>query len=293
MNLLSCDSCKRQLNVASLQPGEKVRCACSQLLTVGVARDVQVRGLFCSRCGGTVTPRDEACSYCSAALSSQDRQESLLCPGCFCRLPDDSHHCKACGIRLRATALQPLPLDGACPACQGELRHWVDDDWELVECGHCGGMWIPHEVFDVLRHRAARDLDMPPNLGGKPDSALTVDESRDPGHPLARKPYLPCLTCGQLMLRRQFKLGTHNSFIVLDVCHKHGTWFDRDELHDVLAFVAKLRDASPWFEAQLPKAKAPRPAPPRIPASRSRVGFGEIGDAGELLAWLAWMFFDF
>lgn len=285
MNLLSCQSCRRQLNVTALSPGELVRCACAELLTVGEARDVQVRGLFCSRCGATVTPRDEACAHCSAELSRADRSESLLCPGCFCRLPDDSCHCKACGIRLRATALQPLPHSGTCPCCEGTLRHWVDDEWELVECSQCGGMWVPHEIFDLLRHRAVRDLEAPPQLGGEPDSALTLEESRSAGHPLARKAYVPCLTCGELMLRRQFKLGAHNSRIVLDVCHKHGTWFDRDELHGVLGFVAKLRDASPWFEARLSHA-APPPAAPRPPSTGGR----SSGGLGELLPWLAWIF---
>jgi Zn-finger nucleic acid-binding protein len=47
--------------------------------------------------------------------------------------------------------------------------------------------------------------------------------------------YIPCPFCRDLMLRRNFGKV---SGIVVDVCAKHGTWFDVGELARVLSFVS-------------------------------------------------------
>ncbi|MFT7677442.1 MAG: hypothetical protein ACI8QC_001420 [Planctomycetota bacterium] len=242
MNLLACSSCRRQLNVTALQPGDGVRCACGALLSVGVPKDVKVSGLFCSRCGGKVTATDEACSFCQAALDEKDRQESLLCPECFQRLPDDTRHCNACGVRLRATALPPLPRDGHCPGCKGDLRLLVTDETELVECESCGGLWCCNETFQRLRAGAAGSPAGGVKASVKPLSL--TDDSRDGGG--QRPMYLPCLSCGELMLRRQFRIQDRPSRVVLDFCKDHGTWFDSDELRDVLAFVRQEQSTGHW-----------------------------------------------
>jgi Zn-finger nucleic acid-binding protein len=57
-----------------------------------------------------------------------------------------------------------------------------------------------------------------------------------PRQPLAaeRVRYLPCAECRQLMVRRNFGGA---SGVILDVCGRHGLWFDHGETEKVLEFV--------------------------------------------------------
>ena len=46
--------------------------------------------------------------------------------------------------------------------------------------------------------------------------------------------YVKCPTCGQLMNRMNF---ARHSGVIVDVCKSHGTWFDRDELRQIVEFI--------------------------------------------------------
>ena len=63
-----------------------------------------------------------------------------------------------------------------------------------------------------------------------PHAGVTPSARPDP-----RTNYIPCPECAVLMNRKNFG-GT--SGVVVDVCKKHGTWFDEGELPRVIAFVA-------------------------------------------------------
>jgi len=49
-----------------------------------------------------------------------------------------------------------------------------------------------------------------------------------------RVSYVPCPQCGQLMNRLNF---ARCSGVIVDVCKGHGTWFDRDELRQIVEFI--------------------------------------------------------
>lgn len=53
--------------------------------------------------------------------------------------------------------------------------------------------------------------------------------------PLERVRYVPCPVCQQLMHRVNF---ARCSNVIVDVCKPHGTWFDKDELHRIVKFIA-------------------------------------------------------
>jgi Zn-finger nucleic acid-binding protein len=58
---------------------------------------------------------------------------------------------------------------------------------------------------------------------------------REPGvEPLEAIHYVPCPVCHELMNRVNF---AHCSHTIVDVCGKHGTWFDKDELRKVVEFI--------------------------------------------------------
>ncbi|MEE2941082.1 MAG: hypothetical protein VX460_11895 [Planctomycetota bacterium] len=296
IHLLSCGACRRQLDVTNLGLGDEVQCVCGEVLVVGVPKEVTIRGLSCGQCGGVVSAEDEDCSYCGAHLSLADRLETTLCPLCAERLPNDSMHCKACGVELRVSAVPALPREGACPRCDdGRLRVHLLPNAEVVECSDgCGGLWCTRETFERLqkdaRHAAATGAATTPTEEvrtslGAPDGA--------------KRQYVPCLTCGELMQRRMFRHDGRGSGIVLDVCRDHGVWFDAEELSSALAFVrSSVRgnsglDGAP--RSRRPDAASTRAVAPgfatRRPGQSSRSeNAAALGDTVEaLLEWISFL----
>jgi Zn-finger nucleic acid-binding protein len=231
MILLACPSCDRQYDITSLAPKTKVRCACGERIEVTWREPFVVARLQCAGCGGPVERDDARCRYCGAALPERDRRLNSLCPRCYARIEEDSRHCRACGVEIRPQALQPIPDGKSCPRCKGELRIRVVASDELVECSACEGLWIGAGVFERLCHEAHRAPVPPLPTGGR--------ESRPPAE--TRVTYIPCLTCGDLMTRRQFRFAGRPAGVILDWCREHGVWLDAQELERVLAFARERR----------------------------------------------------
>lgn len=83
-------------------------------------------------------------------------------------------------------------------------------------------MFVPREVLAEILCRAELLGSMPAAEGGR---ASALD-------PVC---YVPCPLCHSTMNRVNFgKL----SGVIVDICRKHGTWFDGGELTRVVAFVA-------------------------------------------------------
>ena len=236
IHLLACDRCKRQLDVTALEVGDEVQCVCDTVHVVGPPRLVQIRGLACGHCGGILLEGDTSCSFCKAALAPEEVKQTTLCPVCTTRLPNDSNHCNHCGNSLRIAAVPPIPKGSSCPRCKGELRVHLRENAEVIECGSdsgCGGMWCTRETFERLVQNVKRAV-TDGSIGGLNAAKapeILVDLSDSPQR------YIQCLHCDDLMIRRQYRYEGKPSRIVIDVCRDHGVWFDRDELHGVLAFI--------------------------------------------------------
>ncbi len=98
----------------------------------------------------------------------------------------------------------------------------------MRECERCGGLWVEVAVFErICVHKEEQ-------------SAVLGGASSAPPHHLTLSPdpdkirYVPCPQCGQLMNRINF---ARCSNVIVDVCRGHGTWFDRDELREIVEFV--------------------------------------------------------
>ncbi len=229
MLLLACPSCSRQFDVTGLEPGARVRCVCDSMLDVGWPKKLTGQALNCTNCGGAVAVDAEDCPYCQAKISEADRRQTTLCPKCYTRIEDDSKHCRACGLAIEPQALTPLPAGRGCPRCKGTLRTRALAHADVIECGDCLGIWLTPRTFDRTLLEAERA------------SFLSSISLVEPPKPTERKietvAYLPCLTCGELMNRKQYRYAGRSSGVVIDICRDHGTWLDDQELEKIISFI--------------------------------------------------------
>lgn len=114
-----------------------------------------------------------------------------------------------------------------CPRCTERPRLAPRTLGALAvdQCPQCTGVFVRERVLeDMVRQRdeaavLAREL--------PPSERPSVEE---------KVRYLHCAACEDLMLRNNYG---RRSGVIVDVCKKHGLWFDADELRRVADFVAR------------------------------------------------------
>jgi Zn-finger nucleic acid-binding protein len=106
--------------------------------------------------------------------------------------------------------------------CKKQLEAYRDGPGAIFDCGLCGGQFVEHALLrQMVEHRAHAA----PDVGPTPRSLW---------RPETRTGYIPCPTCAALMNRKNYG-GV--SGVIVDICKRHGVWFDLGELPRVLAFV--------------------------------------------------------
>ena len=177
------------------------------------------RSYECPACGGLVREAARVCNYCLSPIAT------IRCHNCLTMNVPEAQHCMSCGAVL---GLEPISVQeaigSACPRCKNrELDAFANQDGTIFDCGRCGGQFVAGEVLHAMvrRHQSV-ELETPQRL-------RAANPIHDP------VTYIPCPFCRDLMLRRNFGKV---SGIVVDVCSKHGTWFDVGELARVLSFVS-------------------------------------------------------
>jgi len=96
----------------------------------------------------------------------------------------------------------------------------------LEECPQCEGLWADKDRLQQIcsdREKQAAVLGMPGVVN--PNSIGNVEKNIR---------YLPCPICKGLMNRVNF---SRCSGVIVDVCGRHGTWFDKDELRRIVEFI--------------------------------------------------------
>jgi len=246
MLLIACSQCSRQYDVTGLEPGRQVRCYCDHLMTVAWPTKLTAAALSCTRCGGAVRVEDEACPYCEAAISESDRRKTTLCPACFTRLEDDSKHCRACSLPIRPQLLHPLPAERGCPRCERTLRVRSLESGDVTECSDCLGLWVTPETFRSVT-RSARS---------KSGDASVAVPSEPTERTLEPVKYIPCLKCGELMQRKQYRWSGRMTGVVIDVCRGHGIWLDHQELERIVQHIATAGEDARLSAVDPPSASA-------------------------------------
>ncbi len=136
-----------------------------------------------------------------------------------------AQHCSGCGSELGLIVESQLLQDAHCSDCHQPLEAIKEPAGTLLGCRHCGGQFVEHALFRSLIQHAETVGAAIPNAPYK---------RPPPKAALERVHYRPCAVCGQMMNRKNFGGA---SGVIVDVCAKHGTWFDAGELPQVLEFV--------------------------------------------------------
>jgi len=172
----------------------------------------------CSVCGAPARPGDFSCQYCGAGIAT------VRCGHCFHMNMAQAHRCSGCGAELGAVLESEL-LGKQCSDCRAPLEAFREPAGALLACRVCGGQFVEHALLrSLLEQYECTGLAFPDAPYHKPV----------PKAALERVHYRPCTVCEQMMNRKNFG---GSSGVIVDVCAKHGTWFDPGELPQVLEFV--------------------------------------------------------
>ncbi len=230
----------------------------------------------CPACETELTGEPRLCTICGTPIAT------VRCAECFHMNLPDSALCTGCGREL---GLEPVgePDRLSCPDCKRPFSAFSGVGGILRDCATCGGQFVEHALLKAL-------LEQREVYGAAPPRNLPR------ANPLEQPVrYVPCPACSDVMARRNFG---RTSGVIVDVCAKHGTWFDAGELPRVLAFVeagglvlARQREADEKkdqarreriaaVERQLEPLSAPGSSWNRMENTRRSV---EMADAGVAL----------
>lgn len=187
--------------------------------------------LNCPMCGASVASDAPQCRFCEARLAT------VACPSCFAMMFIGSKHCARCGAAA-ASFSTSTSADKRCPRCREKMQSKSLGGQTLLECADCLGIWLDASSFEQI----CADREKQSAVLGT--ASLLRPELEE------KVRYVPCPECGQLMNRANF---ARCSGVIIDLCKKHGIWFDRDELSRIIEFVREggLETARAKEKAQL------------------------------------------
>jgi len=110
-----------------------------------------------------------------------------------------------------------------CPTCDLPLEPETASGQVFERCAQCCRVYFSHDALQQLLSTHAAPPDAR-GAGYRRPSPLT-DSVR----------YRKCPSCGELMLRQNFR---ESSGVVVDVCAAHGIWLDRGELATLIEFAS-------------------------------------------------------
>jgi Zn-finger nucleic acid-binding protein len=178
------------------------------------------KGIYnCPNCGAAATPQSVCCAYCHSSLAT------LVCSKCYGAIFLGMKHCPWCG-ESAAVGKPAEAAKGMCPRCNVEFLLIQVSQKTLSECPSCGGLWVDH---DTLQEICASREEQEAVLGFHAEPTADVGTA-----PQSKRVYIPCPRCNKLMNRRQF---AGCSRVIVDWCKAHGTWFDCDELRQIVQFI--------------------------------------------------------
>jgi Zn-finger nucleic acid-binding protein len=174
----------------------------------------------CPNCGAAATPQSVRCAYCSSSLAT------IVCSKCYGAIFKGMKHCPWCG-NTASSGSPAETIKKKCPRCEVDLVQIALSQKQLDECTSCGGLWVNNNTLQEICADQERQQAV---IGFHPE--ITTTTGRVSSKPA--RAYIPCPECRKLMNQRQF---ASCSGVIVDWCKAHGTWFDRDELRQVVQFI--------------------------------------------------------
>ena len=220
--IVACPACDSRYDVSGYAVGQQLRCRCGQVF-VREAAPMQAGLLTCPHCGAGVAATSATCEHCASELLLK------ACPRCMHRVFHGHKHCPDCGAELGIAAEATERPDLPCPRCTTALRARLVGDIVIDECATCLGLFLDQiAIKRVIEDRAQARAEA--LLGSLPRHETSLGPK--PG----QKMYVKCPCCRTVMTRKQFASGAG---VVVDVCKRHGTFFDAGELPLIVEFVMK------------------------------------------------------
>jgi Zn-finger nucleic acid-binding protein len=199
--------------------------------------------LHCPSCAAAVKRDAEKCDYCGSHLDFSLQGKTTHCPHCFQRIPADSKFCVACAGPVQVSLDDGKELqDRFCPRCAVNLISRRIGEFSVMACDSCSGMFIPHDTFEIMQRRA--------------DTVVSRSERLEHGSMKFEKSfsYIKCPVCQTMMNRKNF---AGISAVIVDICGRHGIWFDGGEMEKIMDFItrgglqeARVRDETERLKEQ-------------------------------------------
>jgi Zn-finger nucleic acid-binding protein len=248
LRLVACSSCHTQYDVTDVSL-EKVPCRCGAEIENVDHEAVDAKIHRCGSCGAIVAAEADGCEYCGSAIEQDPGELSLICPECFARCAEQARFCTACGVGFQPQAVRVEGYELPCPDCDVLMPAHQVGGVGVNECRSCNGLWVPEDGFDLLLSRAIdarKNLDLAQQIAVSPRV-----KGANPADQGVR--YRKCPECMGFMRRRNYR---KSSGVIIDVCNRHGTWLDADELEQIAGFVLSGGTTSPALIAEEQKAAA-------------------------------------
>ncbi len=233
--IVQCEKCNHQYKINDKRVGEKFACFCGNLLEVPSVRIHEAAVVRCSSCGGARGEEGEPfCRYCGSSFTLHEQDLNTICPHCMTRISSKAKFCHSCATPIVSDDLSYQKTKMPCPNCETmnlHSRKMPGQIFSLKECDSCAGIWISADVFSHLEKQAQKEAVSGTLIHAKKviSNAYASKEEINP-----TKFYKKCPQCQVVMQRKNY---AGSSGVVVDVCHKHGMWFDIHELDEILEFI--------------------------------------------------------
>ncbi len=185
-----------------------------------MTQTLQPEALNCPNCGGAVMSDKTQCQFCSSRL------KTVGCSKCLGLMFLGAIFCSHCGAKASEVTVAQDAAAGECPRCKLNLKTIGIGSIVVRECTKCGGLWTASETFETI-------------CADQEKQAAVLNFISNAAHPNTDPSvisYVPCPDCKSLMNRSNF---ARSSGVIVDMCKRHGVWFDAEELPKIIDFIKK------------------------------------------------------